>query len=456
MLFNIETISGEIMSNIRIAFVPVARTNFHMETAEKYFADSVKFMGELSSSVVCPKKLLSEPSEVAEFLKEEQKNGAFDLVVFQNSTFVDNTFALEIIQHTSAPVVLWCVREPKPDGGRLKLNSMTGVYSAANAFCANNRTFELLYGTPFEEHLKEELLVHFKAAGLVNALKNLKLGMIGVIPPGFTIADVDIVSLKRDIGVSIVASELHQLINEARAITDDEAKQSLENIKKHIVSLDMNEEEAIKFGKFNAALEKYAAREKVGAIAARCWPDVFVELGIAPCLAYSVMAEKLPVACEVDAHGAVTMFMLSHLAESPAFLGDPVHLDEENGTLAFWHCGHGAPSLADEPKMGVHPNRRLAPVMQYTAKSGRVTVARLGVHPQFKEYRLLVANGDAISMPQLFEGTSVAVRMDIGSDNFVKETCESGWEYHFAVVYGDVSAEMVRTGIMLGIEVEEM
>ncbi len=444
------------MSNIRIAFVPVCRTNYHMETAEKYFADSVKFMKELSPSIICPKNLLSEPSHVAEFLKEEQKNGNFDLVIFQNNTFADNKFALEVVQNTHAPIVLWCVREPKADGGRLKLNSMTGVYSAANAFCANDRSFELLYGAPFEDTLKDDLLVHIKAASLVSALKNLTLGMIGVIPPGFTIADVDIVSLKRDIGVSIVASELHQLINEARKVSDEDAKQSLEKLKSHLVAFNMDDEEALKFAKFNAAFEQYAAREKVGAIAARCWPDVFVELGIAPCLAYSVMAEKLPVACEVDAHGAITMFMLSHLAGTPAYFGDPVALDEDNGTLAFWHCGHGAPSLADTPNMGVHPNRRLAPVMQYTAKAGRVTVARLGVHPQHKDYRLLVANGDALSLPQLYEGTSLAVRMDIGSDNFVKETCESGWEYHFAVVYGDVSAELVRAGIMLGIEVVEM
>ncbi len=436
--------------------MPVGRTNFHMETAEKYFADSVKFLNELSPSIVSPKNIISEPSDLAEFLIEEQKNGKFDLVIFQNSTFVDNTFALEVVKQTSAPVVLWCVKEPKANGSRLKLNSMTGVYSAANAFCASERTFELLYGAPFEESLKEDLLIHIKAASLVSALKNLTLGMIGVLPAGFTIADVDILALRRDIGVSIVASELHQLINAARKISDEDAKKSLENIKKHVASFDMNEEEALKFAKFNAALEQYAAREKVGAIAARCWPDVFVELGVAPCLAYSVMAEKLPVACEVDVHGAITMFMLSELTGTPAFLGDPVALDEESGTLAFWHCGHGAPSLADTANVGVHPNRRLAPVMQYTAKAGRVTVARLGVHPQYKEYRLLVANGDAVSLPQLYEGTSLAVRMDIGSENFVKESCEQGWEYHLAVVYGDVSAELVRAGIMLGIEVQEL
>lgn len=446
------------MSNIRIAFLPVCRTNYHMETAEKYFADSIAFMKELSDAIVCPKAMLTEPEQVGEFLREEQKNGKFDLVIFQNNTFTDNRFALEVIQETSAPVVLWCVKEPKADGGRLKLNSLTGVYSAANAFCGNNRSFELLYGAPFDEAFKEDLLVHIKAASLVKALKELTLGVIGVLPPGFTIADVDVVSLKRDIGVSIVASELHQLINAAQAISEEKALASLEGLKKHVVGFNMGKEEALVFAKFNCALEEYVAREKVGAVAARCWPDVFVELNVAPCLAYSVMAESVPVACEVDVNGAISMFMLSQLTGTPCFFGDPVALDEENGSLAFWHCGHGAPSLANPeqgPQVGLHPNRRLNPVMQYSAKAGPVTITRLGVDPRTKEFRLLVATGEALSVPKLYEGTSLAVRVDGGSDNFVKITCEEGWEYHFAVAYGDVSAEMIRAGIMLGIEVEE-
>ncbi len=450
------------MSNIRIAFVPACRTNFHMETAEKYFADSVKFLAEISSDIVCPKAMLTEPSHVAEFLKEEQKKGNFDLVIFQNTTFTDNRFALEVINLTSASVVLWCPEEPRADGGRLKLNSLTGVYSAANAFCANGRSFELLHGAPFDKELKENILIHIKAASLVRALKELTLGVIGVVPPGFTIADVDIVALKRDIGVSIVASELHQLINEAHNISEEKALSSLENIKKITKGFDNNFEnsnQTLMFGKFNAALEEYVAREKVGAIAARCWPDVFAELGIAPCTAYSVMAEKLPVACEVDVHGAISMFMLSHLTGTPCFFGDPVAIDKDADTLAFWHCGHGAPSLANPEQgaqIGVHPNRRLAPVMQFSAKPGRVTIIRLGVHPENKNYRLIVTKGEAISVPKLYEGTSIAIKMDIGSEKFVKETCEAGWEYHFAIAYGDVSAEMVRAGIMLGISVDRL
>ncbi len=451
-------------SSIRVAFVPVCRTNFHVETAEKYFAESVQFMEKLASKcsveIVCPQKLLIEPSDVAEFLQEEQKKGTFSLVIFQNTTFTDNRFALEVITHSSAPVILWCPKEPKADGGRLKLNSLTGAYSAANAFVANEISFEMLLGSPADSELEEDIIIHIKAASLVSALKNLTLGVIGVVPPGFTIAETDTVALKKEIGVSVVASELHSLIKDAKAIPEEKALESLERMKKYIPSMDMNKEEALQFAKFNVALEDYAKREKVGAIAARCWPDVFTELNIAPCAAYSVMAENLPVACEVDAHGAITMFMLSHLTGTPAFFGDPVAVDKENDTLIFWHCGHGAPSLADPKlgaKIGVHPNRRLEPVMQYTAKEGKVTVARLGVHPLSREYRLLIATGDAVASPyQLYEGTSLAVCMDMGSEEFVQETCEDGWEYHFAVAYGDVSEELYRTGRMLGITVDEL
>ena len=46
-------------------------------------------------------------------------------------------------------MLLWTLREPVIDGGRLRLNSLTGAYSAANALRAfNYHPFRYCFGAP--------------------------------------------------------------------------------------------------------------------------------------------------------------------------------------------------------------------------------------------------------------------------------------------------------------------
>lgn len=56
-----------------------------------------------------------------------------DLIVLQNVTFANAAYASEVLlRFRDVPILLWTLREPVIDGGRLRLNSLTGAYSAAN------------------------------------------------------------------------------------------------------------------------------------------------------------------------------------------------------------------------------------------------------------------------------------------------------------------------------------
>ena len=56
--------------------------------------------------------------------------------ILQNITFANAAYASEVLKRFSCPVLLWTLREPVIDGGRLRLNSLTGAYSAGNALAA--------------------------------------------------------------------------------------------------------------------------------------------------------------------------------------------------------------------------------------------------------------------------------------------------------------------------------
>jgi L-fucose isomerase-like protein len=206
---------------------------------------------------------------------------------------------------------------------------------------------------------------------------------------------------------------------------------------------------------FYQAVRDFIAQNKLDAICGRCWPDSFEGLDIAFCSVYAMLSNLLPVGCEADQGGTLSLAFLSWLAEgAPAYLADPVALDEKNDTMTYWHCGFGSPKLArpgtDIDVVG-HPNRKVPPSFSFALKPGRVTACRLGKGRN--GYRLLIGGGEAVDAPLQFSGTSVVVRMDGGSETFVRRLADEGWEYHIALVYGDVREELATLGRLLGVEV---
>ena len=51
-----------------------------------------------------------------------------DLIILQNLTFANAAYASEIMHRfRNVPLLLWTLREPVIDGGRLRLNALTGA-----------------------------------------------------------------------------------------------------------------------------------------------------------------------------------------------------------------------------------------------------------------------------------------------------------------------------------------
>ena len=150
--------------------------------------------------------------------------------------------------------------------------------------------------------------------------------------------------------------------------------------------------------------------------------------------------------------------LIGHLLSGQAvFFGDPVAVDAEANTITFWHCGAGAPSLAREaegPAVGVHANRKIGPTMNFGCKAAdAVTVFRVGQCADGR-FRFFVGTGSAVDAPRQYQGTSLKVRWNGGVEFMVRHAVEAGWEPHFAIIYGDVEAELLALAKLYGLEAE--
>lgn len=441
---------------IQVVYVPIGVGTYHMETAADLFNRSVATLKELHKEVVCPSEVLLTVDAVAEYLSDKQP----DLVILQNITFANAAYASEVLRRFDCPVLLWTLREPVIDGGRLRSNSLTGAYSAANTICAfrGEGKFEFVFGSPEETPVKQEIAATIAAAGVKVALKSLKMSAIGHTPQGFGFGRALDADLLTKFGVSLEAIEARELIDKAKAYSDEECAADLAEAKEKVVGLEAMPEQNVKdFARLYKAYKSYVTENKIGAISSRCWPDFFVSFGTPVCMVLSLLnAVNIPASCEADVYGALSMYIGTELTGKSTFFGDPVAMDENEGTITYWHCGMAACDLArcdTGAQVGVHPNRKIGPVMDFGCKPcEEATLFRVGRKAD-GSFRFFIAEGEVLDKPKQFNGASIVVKTDTPSEQIVKETIKSGFEPHYVVIYKRVGNELEKLANMLDVEV---
>lgn len=440
----------------QIAYVPIGVPTFHLESAQKEFDKSVALIKSLTDACVFPKEMLLSIDLLDAFLEECQP----DLVILQNITFANAAYASEVLKKLDCPILLWTLREPAIDGGRLRLNSLTGAYSAANAIKAfRKEPLNYIFGSLEEEEVRAKVGATIRAAKLKYDMRHLTVAAVGHTPQGFGFGRALDLEMLENFGASLESIEARELIDIAKGYSDEDVKDYLADAGERMCGLENTPEQNRKdFARLYRAYKEYVKDHHVGALASRCWPDFFTAFGTPVC-AVLAMLNDLGVAasCEADTYGALSMYLGMQLTQQATFFGDPVSMDEKENTITFWHCGTAACSLAREDtgaKVDVHCNRKIGPTLDFGCKPCKeVTIFRIGKDSD-GDFRFFIAGGEALDKPKQFNGTSLVVKTNADAKTIVYESVEAGWEPHFVVAYGNVAAELEILAGMLNMEVQ--
>lgn len=445
------------MKNFTPIYVPVGAPTFHLESAAEQFERSKKLLGSIDGRFIFPDEMLLTLDLLTDFLDGVSP----DVVVFQNITFANAAFVSELKRRFDCPVLLWTLREPVIDGGRLRLNSLTGAYSAANAMHAfGDDSFGYVFGSPDEARTRAEIASFIEAARLKKQMRSLRMAAVGHTPQGFGFGRALDTELMNKFGVELVSVEAGELIALAKSYSDDECDEYLKKSECAMCGLDKTPEKNRRdYARLYKAYSEYVSKNGIGALASRCWPDFFTDFGTPVCSVLSMLGDDgVAAACEADIYGALSMWMGMSLSGSPTFFGDPVSLDEGDNSITFWHCGAAACSLARRGTgavVGVHPNRKIGPAMDFGCEAyPEVTVLRVGRKPD-GSFRFFVCEGEALDKPKQFTGTSIVVRTNGDCRSIVESSVKQGFEPHFAVIRGHHASTLVNLAKLLGIEVCE-
>ncbi len=442
------------MASIKIMYLPIGVPTFHMPSAQAMFDQSKALLSTLTDQLSAPDEMLLNIPLLEAYIKDQDA----DLVIVQNVTFANSAYMTSILKHTSAPILHWTLREPVIDGGRLRLNSLTGAFSAGYAYrqMRDDQMFTLI-GSPDEDLVKKTIKTLVSAIIMKKKMRQMNLLVIGQTPEGFGFGralDLDIASA---FGVNLKTIEAREFMQEAQKLSEQAIQKERELAESKMVGLkEIDATNQRDFVKLFKAYQDYIDKHQIHAIASRCWPDFFTEYKTPVCGVLGLLNDrKIAAACEADAYGALSMYVGQELSETPTYLGDPVSINEEENTITFWHCGTAACSLArlDTGAMtGVHPNRKIGPTMEFGLRANKeTTLFRIGRRPD-GTFRFFIASGEILDKPQQFLGTSVVVKVEQEVHPLIEDLVQDGWEPHFVVIYGDVKEELATLGQLLKID----
>lgn len=427
-------------------YIPVGVPTFHLESARNLFERSIKLLRDNDPAFVVPDDMLLSVDALSEYISDLEP----DLIVFQDLTFANAAYMAEVVSRFRCPMLLWTLREPVIDGTRLRLNSLTGAYSAANAMRSSGMTdYEYVFGSPEEEPVIRKIAACVKAARIKKEMQGLKLATVGEPPQGFDFGRAHEEEMKEIFGVDTVYVSVPDMIERARSYTNEDCEAYMMRSRELTAGLDKTPENNLRdHARLYKAYSEYIRENGIDALASRCWPDYFTGYGTPVCAVLSMLNDDgTAAACEADMYGALSMWTGMQLSSSPVFFGDPVSLNEEENTLTFWHCGTAACTLARKDTgavVGVHPNRKIGPAMDFGCEAfPEATIFRIGREPD-GSYRFFILEGEALDKPKQFTGTSIVIKTTAPIREAVEKSVLDGFEPHFAVMKGH-HAETLKT-----------
>ncbi len=445
-------------SAVKMGFAGLGRVQFDLEEANRqYLAASKTLQASFPGAELAVVPELATTPADAVTVAHRLKTAGIDMLVLQLATFTDASLITAFFSELAVPTTLWALPEPSiGDGGRLRLNSLCGVNLAAYTLTSGGKNFNYVYGLPDDAEVIEIIDRRYRALQLDKIMRGLKLGVVGTRPPGFFPSGFDELKLWREIGPRITMYNLSQVFGATNEVPDSQVQDVRSMLRSCLNGLDELPEQVVcTAASTYQALTDLAASDELGALAVKCWPEFFVEHQAAACGVLAALMENgLVAACEADVHGAVTMKALQFLSQRPVFLADLVAADKNKDSIVLWHCGNAAFSLAAVPserKAGVHSNRKIGVTAQFALKPGEVTLARLSYSQG--NYRLLLAEGEALDSPLLFAGNTAEVRPLAGAKKLLDTIIYGGYEHHLVMAYGHHAESLQTWADLIGLEV---
>jgi L-fucose isomerase-like protein len=411
---------------VTIGFAPTKRDVFnHPEVHEAARAIRAKLPAWLSDSVrivdiddVTPTGLLeNEAGALAAIdkFRREKVDGLFT----PHCNFGCESGVALVAAQLKVPLLLWGPRDGDPSGGgnpavalagRTR-DSQCGLFATGKALRRMNVPFTYIPNGTLESGGIERGFKAFTAVcAAVKAFRETKVLQISSRPDAFWTVMCNEGELLERFGVRVFPVTLIDLVESMKTLRRDKGgtvADKADAIRAAFSLHGIGDESVLQMAAYCLAVGELAEQNRCNVVATTCWRAFRIATGIAACGMNGFIGETgLPVVCETDIHGAISVRLMqaAAMSDEPSFFADVTvrHPFNDNAEL-LWHCGNFPPCLAEE---GVVRSLKCSesrgtpsPGKSYfNIRKGDVTVCRFdGDHG---EYSLLMGEGKSVDGPK--------------------------------------------------------
>jgi L-fucose isomerase-like protein len=435
------------MYALRIGFTGVTSGLLFDESSKKMFGESKKLVIDSAKAhrVEASEDFFDDsPGGVKKFgaLVEKWEETRFDLIIIQSVGFGLGIGPIDIgMTQLNTPIVLWAVPEPElKEGGLLEKNSWCGVNMHSSHLYKLGIKYEYIYGTPNDKTVKSRLKDIITAAAVIKTLRHSTIGSLGGRVPGYYDSNFDELSLRKALGIKFEFIDLSEVLAEFDSISEKEEKDAADKI---YFSNKINIDKYISnSAKLFISIKKIVRKYNLSALSLKCWPDLQNLLDISACSVMGALGdENIPVSCEGDMLGAVSMLIFSLFSRDVSSLMDISDFNFNNNSFYIYHCGSCPTKMAENRTKIEHRPHSLLDnnpgiVSEFYLKQGKCGLIRLSEDNVYRgKYRMFFAEGEGIKGPYI-RGNNLEIKLlDSNINKFIETIIKNGFEHHYAFGY---------------------
>jgi L-fucose isomerase-like protein len=369
--------------------------------------------------------VLATKAEAKEALASVKKDDSIDALILCSGTWIWAGHMIAAVRDfamSGKPIILWT--HPGSQGWR-----PVGGFVMHGALLEAGIPHKFVYAAADETAEVDEIAHHCRAGRIKNSLNQSTIGVFGGRGMGQTCGVADPSQWMRVFGIDIDSRDTTELLETAKAVTDDEISAVLPRIEKLFGARPPEGDLSRRSIALYLGLKKVIARNGFDFYTIQSFPGLGDDYG-ATCFAQSLMLDDgVPTSTLSDFNTALSVYVLMKLSGGPVYYGDLQHVDKAAGEIKIIGDGAVPPSLADprDPAgfagHGIPTEGSAGGLsVKLTCKPGPCALARLGRVDG--EFVMVLAKGE-VFVPEDLE----------------KRKAECGipfWPHAFVKVEGDI------------------
>ena len=409
--------------------------------------------------------------EAASFLVSRE----IEILFLYISTYALSSTVLPVAQKVKVPVILLNLQpvatldyeafnqlndRGKMTGLWLEHCQACSVPEIAAVFNRSGIKYDIVTGYLQDDMAWQEIEGFVRAAGVAEALRNNRLGILGHYYGGMLDVYTDLTKQSAVFGTHIEMVEMCELQQLRKQVSPAEIEAKIAEFKATFeVSDECGQEEIVRAASTSVALDKLVEVHGLGSMAyyyegasGNDYENIVTSVIAGNTL---LTGKNIPVAGECEVKNAQAMKIMAELGAGGSFsefylmdFNDDVVLLGHDGPA---HCAiaEGRVGLVPLPLYHGKPGKGLS--IQMSVKQGPVTL--LSVVEGKEGIFFLVAEGESVSGPILQIGnTNSRYRFSLGAKEFMNRWSKQGPAHHCAIGVGHHASSIQKLGMMLGIE----